>query len=547
SVIAVRELLGNTNVLSVAVAPDGRVWLGTMDGAARREPDGTWTILGLPGTISRGFGWGSITAIAFDKDGNAWLGTGKGLLRVDTGGAWRQYEENDHRAVHDVAVDLDGNAWIARSVRDLIRVSPDAPMSGSAGRLTLTKADGLPSQFVSAIDFDQEGRLWVAWYDGIAVRNPDGTWTTWKGELGFTLPSRAVSGLDASGDEPVAAAWGMALRRDRDHASGTWTSFEPSSSLGASQAVSGIIVLPDGEVAAGIEAGGGPGGLAIRDNAGLWRLYPLSDATPGAIGSNDFGPRDIVPVMEPTNAAWDGSLWLVGNDNLYRWRSAIDGRPGRLERDVKPPDHDCLFPSHLAAPSLGSLWLACGSGDGQVSPSMWQRGTGIDAKWTAVALPEGREIFDLAVGPGAVVWAAAYDAAYRMTSDGWQRVTAILDGNDLFIWQIAFDRRGDAWLLEGVEGHVVVQPASGPPRTIHLLPNDWAQTLAPDPAGGMWVGTDAGVAFVDPAGVVTTANVPDPPSTPAGQSTNWNQVRSLAIGLRGELWVGTPMGVARWR
>ncbi len=105
--------------LSVAVAPDGAVWVGTTEGLARFDGT-TWTVYteadGLPANV--------INAIAFAPNGHVWIGAFDadhypyhGGVGDFDGVTWTSYTTQNsplpHNQVEDVTVGADGRVWIA--------------------------------------------------------------------------------------------------------------------------------------------------------------------------------------------------------------------------------------------------------------------------------------------------------------------------------------------------------------------------------------------------------------------------------------------------
>lgn len=102
-------------VNAVALAPDGRLWVGTYDhGLATVGPDGRWSSLTEGDDLP--CGWVNPDALVALDDGTALVGTlGGGLLRVDPTGAIDRWTAADGLAGDDVtglAVDGD-SVWVA--------------------------------------------------------------------------------------------------------------------------------------------------------------------------------------------------------------------------------------------------------------------------------------------------------------------------------------------------------------------------------------------------------------------------------------------------
>jgi hypothetical protein len=101
---------GTSDVRGVTVDTKGRLWFGTLAGAACKTPEG-WRFY----TGKEGLPYNDFTVIEAGPDGIVWFGTRLGAIRFD-GQSWhyrqgRRWLPNDD--VRDVAVDKSGNAWFA--------------------------------------------------------------------------------------------------------------------------------------------------------------------------------------------------------------------------------------------------------------------------------------------------------------------------------------------------------------------------------------------------------------------------------------------------
>jgi hypothetical protein len=149
----------NDYVLSVAVAHDGALWFGTGRGVSRFDGQ-HWThytsqgaSLGLePEGDSLADDW--VTSIAVTPDGALWLGMRRGISRL-AGGSWTTYTIRDGLAgdmIWSMAVAPNGMLW----------AGTDHGLSRFDGRAwtAYTAEDGLPGEAVSAVGVAADGTLW---------------------------------------------------------------------------------------------------------------------------------------------------------------------------------------------------------------------------------------------------------------------------------------------------------------------------------------------------------------------------------------------------
>jgi len=133
--------------------------------------------------------------------------------------------------------------------------------------------------------------------------------------------------------------------------------------------------------------------------------------------------------------------------------------------------------------------------------------------------------------------------------DGYQMRNYYFDANDPhslpgdFIQTLHVDGQGRLWVGTSIDGlawydkHTerFVRVAAG------ALSSPTVYAIASDKAGGLWVGTAAGLDYVDAAGQVRHHRRAD--AAPGGQRAN--QVRALLLDRDGVLWIGSDAGLAR--
>ncbi|WP_181952641.1 ligand-binding sensor domain-containing diguanylate cyclase [Vulcaniibacterium gelatinicum] len=153
--------LGDDYVRTLTQSRDGGIWIGTSRGL------NLWREGRVVATYGRatGFPSDSILSLLEDRDGSLWVGTYVGgLLRLRDGRVEAHYDtargmpgSNQVRALAQTA---DGTLWIGTS-RGLVRLRD--------GRFRhFGSSEGLPREFVLALQAARDGTLWVGTANGAA-------------------------------------------------------------------------------------------------------------------------------------------------------------------------------------------------------------------------------------------------------------------------------------------------------------------------------------------------------------------------------------------
>jgi len=154
------------------------LWMGTMKGIIRFNPKKGEHEIYTPKNTNGGFIARAVYILSVDSKGNKWVGTyGGGLSRFD-GQTWTRYSKDDGLGdnwVYDIEYDRDGKMWVA--TWDGVSVFDGEHFK------TYRVADGLPDKWVYSIALDRDGIFWFGTEGGIS-RFDGKSWTTYSHKNG---------------------------------------------------------------------------------------------------------------------------------------------------------------------------------------------------------------------------------------------------------------------------------------------------------------------------------------------------------------------------
>lgn len=157
--VALPQSLQDRQIFSLSFAPDETLWLGSADGAWRRNGD-RWERIWPEGRSER------VHAILHDLGGGVHLASGDGLWRIDRDGAHAVASSLVAGVpVRGLSRDSQGTLWGSTEGRGLVRVAAD-DIDGSKAVL-IGRPAGLPSNSPHAVVEDATGSLWVNSNQGI--------------------------------------------------------------------------------------------------------------------------------------------------------------------------------------------------------------------------------------------------------------------------------------------------------------------------------------------------------------------------------------------
>jgi len=429
----------------------------------------------------------SILQVRVDSTGQWWVGTEKGLLRRAQNGAWLWLTEQQGLPadfIGAIAFDGQGRVW-AGTKRGAVRLRGDLADSGRAVDLVVTERNGLPDPDIRAIHFTRGGRAWAGTMNGLAE---------WDSESGRV--ARSYRREDGLADETV-----YSIAED------------PAGNLWFGTRRGGLLQLPQSD----IRTYGAASGLALSGDDILLETL-ASEICTAAIGDSRR-PLEclesgrfvrVVPKLPPSVVA----------DLPSSSQSALQDRTGAWW--ISTPRGLLRFPTAPAARLLANrkfdLWLMPGlqcrrlledrAGNVWVETRHGSR-NGL-AKWAAVE----RRVIDLSAR-----------LPERARTDS---ISALADdGRD--IW-LGLGRPGGLFRLRD---ETVEEIPGIPPGTVNALYHDRR--------GHIWVATsDAGLAEVDMSGARPVVRLYD-----ARNRLSSNEVWSITEDRLGRVYAGTARGVDR--
>ncbi|MFO7585686.1 MAG: two-component regulator propeller domain-containing protein [Anaerolineales bacterium] len=248
-----------------ASAPDGSLWVGT-DGGINildpANPDGNWQTFRKSDIEGMGGSWAA--GIAFAPDGSAWVGVVNGDASRYQSGDWSSFDQV--YSYQSVTVDDQNRAWFGHPRNGIIVLNPD----GSTA-LTLTSAEGLPSDSVHALLSDLSGRVWIGTDKGLAKYENESLEVVF-GPDDKTIPNvyiRALA-LDADGSLIIGTFTGLARYDGR-----TVEILLDFLKDGFNQArLTTLAVAPDGQIWVGSDKG------LLTSNDSNWNLLTTANGLP---------------------------------------------------------------------------------------------------------------------------------------------------------------------------------------------------------------------------------------------------------------------------
>jgi signal transduction histidine kinase/ligand-binding sensor domain-containing protein len=459
----------------IAQTSDGFLWftsgdMMTFDGLRFTSWDGPPN----GGSITKGAPFGQIVQVFGDHGGGLWVFGLRGIVHLKGRVVTSQFELQGLRNLQNFSEDDDGSIWVVRGNNSI----SDLPLCHVTDRTVkcFGKADGIPISPVNSILADGKGGFWlggqtalVHWHDGVSETYP-------------------IEGLKSN----------------------------------AGQAgIAGLARGPDGSLWVGILREGPGRGLG-RSTKGVFQPFvtPSFDGSKLAVHNMIFDR--------------DGSLWVgtVGQ-GIFRICGNVVDHYGRTE-GLSSDNVTALFEDRE-----GILWAATPDGIDNFR----------DPRIASFSTLEGLGNVPMGVlaGRDGTIWVASTGSLDRIEKNG--TISSIRTGDGLpgsLVASMLEDRAGNMWvgvddglflfkngrfrrlpepnhkplglvvgMAEDIDGNIWAECAGNPGKLVRIrdfqvreefpasqVPT--GRTLAPDPQGGIWIGTLKGDLALFRHGVLKT-------------------------------------------
>ena len=441
---------------------DGFLWfvcgdMATFDGVRFTAWDGPPN----GGSITKGASFGQIVNAFGDHAGGLWVFGLRGIVHLKGRVVTSQFELEGLRTLQDFSEDNDGSIWVVRGNNSI----SDLPLCHITDRTVkcFGKADGIPIAPVNSLLADGKGGFWlggqtalVHWHDGVSETYPIDALKSNVGQPGIAGLARGPDGSLWVGI--LAPGHGRGLGRLMN---GVFQPFVTHSFDGSKLAVHSMIFDRDGNLWVSTT---GNGIFRIRGN--LVDHYGRAD---GLAGDN------VAALFEDR----EGILWAATpGEGIDKFRDPPIASFSTLEGLGN------ALPQGVLASRDGTIWVAnLGSLD-----HIEKNGT-ISSIRTRDGLP-GNRVTSMLEDRAGNMWVGVDDGLYLFKNG---RFHSVPGANREPLGLVA-------GLTEDVNGDIWAECLSNPPKLVRIrdfqvreeFPASQVPTgriLAPDPQGGIWIGT----------------------------------------------------------
>jgi signal transduction histidine kinase/ligand-binding sensor domain-containing protein/CheY-like chemotaxis protein len=344
------------------------------------------------------------------------------------------------------------------------------------------------------------------------------------------LPDPSIGALVQDRDGYVWVATGSALTRYDGVEFKTWTHRADDPASAPSDRIRALLVDAQGRL-----WGGGDDGLARHDPASDGFVHWRHDAkAPDSLASDQVGAL----AQDAT-----GTLWVGLDDGSGLDHMTAEGRFAHERHDPSDPRSlaDGSIRALLPEPD-GRLWVGTGAGidlrerDGSFRHMRFE---GVDGR--AIDPPQ---VFTL-VRDGDGLLAGTVRGLFRLGGDGVARQVPLGDGPSAPVTSVVAAGAGRLWV--GTTSGLVLREADGRVFRFgasqllpHALPGHIVLRMLADREGGLWLGTDNGLAYLAPEwnDFTRSLHLPDDPA-----SLSPGTFAAVAASADGRLWVANQGGV----
>jgi len=586
--LTIDDGLPENSVRSILQDRQGFLWFGTQNGLARYDGNGMRVFLPDP-EDRRSIDIRMLLTMAEDDDGGIWMGSfSKGVSRYDpvtghfenfrcdtdslpgpgiatitkaadgvwftaaSGGLHRWHDNRFERLLLPPLAErprtgltgLDVNEhdlWVGTADEGLLHWERDTDTWRQLRHDTGNPAS-LPSDWVTFVHRDNQGRLWVGGRAGMALHRGDGTFTVFRPrpELAANAENYLVCIAEApDGDFWVGSAVGL---YHFDPATGTFTLYAHDPDQPHSP-VRGPVLSVHCDRSGIVWAGSWHTGLNKYDpGSRKFDVYLRDSDDPGSLDDDAIGA-----VYEDRA----GTLWVgTGSRSSGGTRGGLNRRrPGSRDFEQLPfPEASgqrVFSVRDIIEDGGGRIWLATNLGVWQVDPRSDSivRPDTVDEPPAAV---HDGSVIDLAVDRADRVWVVAWSGGvhrYDPVAGAWTSYQTdpddprALDSNDLIT--VTVDDLGRVWLGADSGGLYLYQPGEDSFRRLTTLDRDLEIVfqIEPAPNGRVWVGSGSGARLCTPDSVLDAYGV--------RQGLPADDVSRLKLDNNGDLWVSSGLGLAR--
>jgi signal transduction histidine kinase/ligand-binding sensor domain-containing protein len=488
---------------AVAQTPDGYLWIATNMGLIRF--DGVrfvpWADLpGQPLPDSR------VNMLFTARDGSLWIGMQNGIARLKDGAL----TNFDVRGQIDSIIEDEGTIWIARA--HLAVGDRDSPICSYSGeQFHCYKDTGMPFNWATAIARADDGYLWIGSTAGICRWKPGHLATC---DLPDALAS-AGGGLGVSDVMPTNNGLLVGIARTgpglglEEYIDGAWHAFSATGAASLDLDVSALLRDRDGGI------------WVATSSKGLYRLY---QGRADHFGSADGLSSDTVASLYEDA---EGTIWAAtskGLDSLRELHVTSFSKREGLSADLV---------DSVVADDDGNIWIG---NDGALEVL---RANTVKAIKTKDGLP-GQRVTSMLKDRAGQLWVGTDDRLSIYEHGRFSPVT-MTDGAPLgTIWRLAEDNERNVWAI--VVGGARQQLLRIRDRSVQEVIDAAAiaepNSLAADPAGGLWLGHGNGkLAHSRHAGF---EEMPQPD----GRSAVFT---SLLADSSNSVWAASIGGIVRWK